>query len=153
MYKADFASSGYFQAVISSFQHRSRSPFAAGTQRIVERMEPRMLMSVFVVTNTGDNGGTNPTVGATTGTLRQAIIDSNADTAGINTIDFNIGAGVQTITPAASLPPITQPVIVDGFSEDKSSSVPTVVLDGQNAPDRDWTSNPMLAEAPSTASS
>src|SRR6266849_6281821 len=46
----------------------------------------------FTVTNTGDNGGVNPPPGAGTGTLRQAIIDSNANPPPPNTtnlIQFN----------------------------------------------------------------
>src|ERR1051325_10574687 len=42
----------------------------------------------FVVTNAGDNGGVNPNPGAGTGTLRQAIVDANAN-AGPDTIQFN----------------------------------------------------------------
>src|SRR5262245_40396879 len=59
----------------------------------------------FVVNNTNDSGA---------GSLRQAILDANAN-AGPDTINFNIpGAGVHTITPVGSLPPLTDPVTIDG---------------------------------------
>src|SRR6478672_4215968 len=46
----------------------------------VERLEDRSLLATLVVTNTADSGP---------GSLRQAILDSNA-TPGPNTIDFNV---------------------------------------------------------------
>ena len=65
-----------------------------------ELVEDRTLLSTFSVTNTADSGP---------GSLRQAILDSNAATAATNTIDFAIpGTGVQTIVPVAPLPAITQ---------------------------------------------
>jgi hypothetical protein len=51
--------------------------------------------TTFTVTNTGDNGGVNPAIGAGTGTLRQAIVDANG-TAGADNIFFNIPAGMLT---------------------------------------------------------
>jgi predicted outer membrane repeat protein len=76
--------------------------------------------NVFLVTNTGDNGGVNPTSGAGTGTLRQAIVDANnaSTTAGPNLIAFNIAsAGMQTITVASALPTIMHPMVIDGGTE------------------------------------
>jgi parallel beta-helix repeat protein len=71
----------------------------------------------FTVTNTGDNGGVDPAVGAGTGTLRQAIVDANANS-GADMISFQItGAGVKTITLSAPLPPITSPVTIDGYTQ------------------------------------
>src|SRR6516225_6219946 len=65
----------------------------------VELMEDRTLLATFAVTNTDDSGP---------GSLRQAILDSNAATGGTNVIDFAIsGAGVQTIAPFSPLPAIT----------------------------------------------
>src|SRR5262249_50564253 len=71
---------------------------------------------IFTVTSTADEGP---------GSLRQAILDSNAATGGINTIDFGIpGDGVQTIAPISPypwfsnpLPSITNPVLIDGTSQ------------------------------------
>jgi hypothetical protein len=97
-------------------------------------MEDRTLLSTFWVTNTGDNGGVNPAVGAGTGTLRQAIIDTNADTANTaaDTIDFNIpGSGVQTIQPLSPLPSLTHAVFIDGYSQPGSS--PNILAIGDNA--------------------
>src|SRR5689334_1767630 len=55
----------------------------------LELVEDRTLLSTFAVTNTSDDGP---------GSLRQAILDSNAATGQTNTIDFTIpGEGVQTI--------------------------------------------------------
>ncbi|MGG9963428.1 T9SS type A sorting domain-containing protein [Ferruginibacter sp. SUN106] len=73
--------------------------------------------TTYTVTNTGDNGGTNPAANAGTGTLRQAIIDANANP-GADNINFNIaGAGVQTITLSALLPLITGPTTINGYSQ------------------------------------
>src|SRR6266516_4858156 len=59
----------------------------------------------FIVTNTNDSGS---------GSLRQAITDSN-NNAGADMIDFNIsGTGQKTITLATSLPDITDAVTIDG---------------------------------------
>jgi hypothetical protein len=78
--------------------------------------------ATFTVTNTNDSGA---------GSLRQAILDANANT-GPDTIEFNIpGAGVHTITPATSLDTITDAVIVDGYSQPGSS--PNTAAFGTNA--------------------
>ena len=90
-------------------------------------------MSIFQVTNTGDNGGANPAPGAGTGTLRQAIIDSDAATPGPNTIDFSIGTGTQTISLASALPSITVPVTIDGTSQPGYTNSSLIDLDGTSA--------------------
>src|SRR5271165_5845013 len=91
----------------------------------LEAMEDRTLLSTFVVTSTGDTGP---------GSLRQAILASNATASGANTIDFNIpGGGVQTIAPLSALPAITQAVLVDGFSQPGYSSTPLIELSGGQA--------------------
>ncbi len=62
----------------------------------------------FTVTNTNDSGN---------GSLRKAIEDANANR-GKDTIKFNIGgSGVKTISPASQLPRITDPVVIDGYSQ------------------------------------
>ncbi|HEX4441095.1 MAG TPA: S-layer homology domain-containing protein [Thermoanaerobaculia bacterium] len=64
--------------------------------------------ATFTVTNTADSGA---------GSLRQAILDANANP-GLDTIAFNIpGGGVHTITPQSSLDFLLDPVIVDGYSQ------------------------------------
>src|SRR5262249_60903303 len=53
--------------------------------------------------------------------LRQAILDANANP-GLDTIAFNIpGAGVHTITPATPLDTITEAVTIDGYTQPGSS--------------------------------
>jgi hypothetical protein len=76
----------------------------------------------FTVTNTNDSGP---------GSLRQAIIDANANS-GADNIAFNIAAaGVQAITPATALPTITDPVVIDGYTQPGSSA--NTLADGDNA--------------------
>src|SRR3954447_2308013 len=78
--------------------------------------------ATFTVTNTADTGP---------GTLRQAILDANG-AAGTDTIAFKIpGTGVKVISPATDLPPITQPVIIDGYTQPGAS--PNKLADGDNA--------------------
>ena len=93
--------------------------------------------ATFTVSDAADNGPN---------TLRQAITDANAaaNGTGPDLIDFNIpGGGVQTITLLTVLPDITDPVIIDGYSQpgaspntqgpdQGSNAVITVELDGSN---------------------
>lgn len=68
--------------------------------------------ATFTVSNTNDSGA---------GSLRQAILDANA-AAGADTIAFNIAAaGIQTITPATTLPLITSPLTLDGYTQPGAS--------------------------------
>ena len=80
----------------------------------------------FTVTNTNDMG---------TGSLRQATLDSNANPPPPNTanlIQFNIpGSGVHTIGLGSSLPDITQPVIIDGYTQ--PGATPNTLAIGDNA--------------------
>src|SRR5262249_28366575 len=82
----------------------------------------------FLVNTTADSGA---------GSLRQAILDSNGATPGPNTIDFGIGAvgSQQTIAPTSALPVVTNPVLIDGWSQGGSgyTGAPLVVLDGTGA--------------------
>src|SRR6266404_2182019 len=81
--------------------------------------------STLTVTNTADSGP---------GSLRQAILDANADTSTNDvSIEFNIpGSGVQTIAPLADrLPNITRPVTIDGYSQPGAS--PNTLADADNA--------------------
>lgn len=89
----------------------------------------------FVVYNTSDSGP---------GSLRQAILDANADPYA-SIVLFNIaGTGVHTISPASPLPDITQPVVIDGYSQPGATpntngdglgdnAVLGIVLDGTTA--------------------
>jgi titin len=114
----------------------TRKPRRQGQNRIrlrIEWLEDRTLLSTYLVTNTGDNGGVNPAPFAGTGTLRQAIVDANANT-GTDVIDFNIGSGgVQTIAPLTPLPAITDPVTINGSSQPGFAGWPIIELDGASA--------------------
>src|SRR5678815_399786 len=81
--------------------------------------------ATLVVTSTNDTGG---------GSLRQAILSANASANVPDVIQFNIGgAGPHTITPATPLPPVTDPLVIDGYSQ-PGASVNTVALtNGDNA--------------------
>jgi hypothetical protein len=76
--------------------------------------------STFTVTNTNDSGA---------GSLRQAILDANAN-GGPDTIEFNIpGSGVHTISPATVLPPITDIAVLDGYTQPGASPNTAAVAD------------------------
>jgi titin len=90
----------------------------------LEILEDRRLLSVFTVTNTDDSGA---------GSLRQAILDSNANP-GSNTIQFAIDSGAQTIAPSSALPTITQPVLIDGTTQPGFAGTPLIEIDGTNVP-------------------
>jgi hypothetical protein len=80
--------------------------------------------ATFTVTNTNNSGA---------GSLRQAILDANAD-AFPDTIGFNIsGSGFQTIAPTSSLPTISQPVTIDGTTQPGFAGAPLIELSGANA--------------------
>jgi hypothetical protein len=77
--------------------------------------------ATFTVTNTSDSGA---------GSLRQAILDANA-TPGLDTIAFGIpGSGVQTIAIGSNLE-VTDPVLIDGYSQPGSS--PNTLAVGDDA--------------------
>src|SRR5271157_714930 len=101
----------------------------ARTRRpIIEAMEPRLLLATIVVNNPTDT----PMEGQTD--LRQAIDDSNA-TPGPNTIDFKIsGNGPFTIALNSPLPPVAQPVVIDGTSQPGYSGVPLISLTPSTTP-------------------
>jgi hypothetical protein len=64
--------------------------------------------AAYTVSNTNDSGA---------GSLRQAILDANAN-AGTDTISFSIpGTGVRIISPTSALPAITEAVTIDGTTE------------------------------------
>ena len=101
-------------------QSRRRLPL------LCESLEPRRLLSTFVVDNTSDSGA---------GSLRAAITAANADPSpGTDNIYFNIPASTApglnvpvpgfdpttqdwTITLASPLPTITRPVAIDGYTQ------------------------------------
>ncbi len=80
-----------------------------------------LLAATFTVTNTADSGA---------GSLRQAILDANANP-GADTIAFNVtGSGVHTIAPLSTMI-ITDAVTIDGFTQAGSS--PNTLLVGNDA--------------------
>jgi hypothetical protein len=87
----------------------------------------------FVVTNTSDSG---------LGSLRQAILNANANP-GLDTITFQIpGSGLHTIIPLSPLPAVTDSVVIDGYSQPGSranslsvgdNAVLNIEIDGESA--------------------
>jgi titin len=90
---------------------------------MIEVLEARDLPSTFQVTTADDSGP---------GSLRAAILSANNHPEG-NTIDFNIGTGVQRIHLQSPLPAITYPVNLDGTTQPGFSGIPLIVLDGSFA--------------------
>ncbi len=75
----------------------------------------------LTVTNTNDSGA---------GSLRQAILDANAN-AGADDIVFNIsGTGVHTINLSTVLPTITDQVTINAATESDYAGTPLIVLNG-----------------------
>src|SRR5262245_16252994 len=89
-------------------------------------LEDRISPAVIPVTNTFDSGP---------GSLRQALIDSNTSIGVLDTVTFNIptsDAGYQsgppavfTIQPVSALPTITDPVVIDGYSQPGAAQATT----------------------------
>src|SRR3954451_22563372 len=103
----------------------------------VEALEQRSLLATITVTGTGDTIAKDGVV-----TLREAITaaNTNADPSGdttpgdpgLDTIAFNIpGTGVRTINLTSTLPTITDPVVIDGYTQ--PGSAPNTLPDGDNA--------------------
>ena len=103
----------------------------------MEPMEARLLLATITVTGTGDTIANDGVV-----TLREAITAANTNAApsgdttpgdpGLDTIAFDIpGAGVRTIHLTSALPTITDPVVIDGYTQPGSS--PNTLPDGDNA--------------------
>ncbi len=104
-------------------------------------MGPAHAASLFVVNSSGDGGDANTADGvcetATAGecTLRAAIQQANA-TAGLDTINFNIPGcpgGICEIFPASPLPAITDPVLIDGYSQPGASENTNLIDQASNA--------------------
>ncbi|HLL76958.1 MAG TPA: LamG-like jellyroll fold domain-containing protein, partial [Pyrinomonadaceae bacterium] len=117
---------GFFPGLIDEVEIFTRGLSAAEVQAIYNADTAGKCKSaaaaVLSVTNTNDSGA---------GSLRQAILDSNAN-AGTQTIAFQIpGAGPHTITPASALPNITAPVVIDGYTQPGSS--PNTLATGNDA--------------------
>src|SRR5947209_13580542 len=106
----------------------SQSVFALAIIALVLLFGGIAQAATFHVTTTADNGdNSNPTPGS----LRKAIKDANANP-GLDTIDFNIpGTGVHTISPPTPFANITDPVIIDGYTQLGTS--PNTLAMGDNA--------------------
>ncbi len=90
----------------------------------VEILEGRLLLNTYMVTNTNDAGA---------GSLRQAILDANAN-AGRDTIAFNVaGGGIRSIALASPLPVIQDPVILDATTQPGFAGNPMIELNGAAA--------------------
>lgn len=76
------------------------------------------------VLNTNDSGP---------GSLRNAIQYANLSTDVVDTIRFEIGSGVQTISPLSALPTITDPAIIDGTTQPGFAGTPIIQLSGTSA--------------------
>lgn len=78
--------------------------------------------ATFTVTNTNNSGS---------GSLRQAILDANANS-GADAINFNIpGGGVKTISLTSALPTITETLSIKGYTQPGSSM--NTLATGDNA--------------------
>lgn len=84
---------------------------------------PVTSMLPTVVTNTNDTGS---------GSLREAILNSNSNP-GVDTITFQIGSGLRTISPASPLPQITDAVTIDATTQPGFSGSPLIELSGNQA--------------------
>src|SRR5262245_45619782 len=96
-----------------------RQPFQPDFHGLERRIRP----ATFLVNTTADSGA---------GSLRQAILDSNAN-AGADTIDFSIGSGPQTIAVLSALPAITESVAIDATTQPGYAGTPLIVLRGDSA--------------------
>ena len=110
------------------FTRQGRNLFVASALLFAPLM-PGAVAATLTVTTTADSGA---------GSLRQAILDSNASPGVLDTIAFNItGAGcagipaVCTVKPASVLPNIIDPVIINGYTQPGSS--PNTLATGEDA--------------------
>ncbi|MFN8472311.1 MAG: right-handed parallel beta-helix repeat-containing protein [Anaerolineae bacterium] len=86
-------------------------------------VEVQKYEKVYIVGNVGDSGP---------GSLRQAILDNNTGGGG-GAIIFTVGSGAQTINLQSPLPPITQPIIIDGSTQPNiTPGTPGISLTGSS---------------------
>ena len=101
--------------------------FETQTQVVVDSPEEwQGLLATYTVTNTNDSGA---------GSLRQAILDANAN-AGADTINFSIaGTGTHTINVTSLLPTITGQTTINATTESDFAGTPLIVLSGGSLSD------------------
>lgn len=77
-----------------------------------------LTVATLVSLATAATSAVTDTTDGARGSLSEAIIESN-ETPGHDTLEFAIqGAGPHTITPAGPFPAITDPVTIDGYTQD-----------------------------------
>lgn len=97
--------------------------------------------ATFTVDSTGDESAVDPAVACTTAgatcTLRSSIEAANSQS-GADIINFGIvGAGVHTISPATTLPDITEQITIDGSTQSGANCgtlTPTDLPTSSNTP-------------------
>jgi titin len=117
--------SGMAFGVFAVAADRSAWQYTAGTWSSYGSSIPP---PAFTVTSTADSGA---------GTLRQAILDADANP-GADTINFAIaGGGVQSILPTSGLPAIMDQVTLDATTQPGYAGTPLVELNGSMAGNAD----------------
>ena len=124
--------------------------FAGGWALQISTDGPGTEPQTFTVDSTADTGDATPDGACDSPcTLREAIQEANADfnPTAVDRIEFGIpGTGVHTISPGSPLPRITEPVAIDGYSQQGSAANTLakgtnaklkVELDGTNAGESD----------------
>jgi hypothetical protein len=102
-------------------QHHEDHPF---NDHPFEELEPRMMMTVFTVTNANDSGA---------GSLRDALQHSNGHP-GVDTIEFDIGSSSSNVIhPSSPLPELWDPAVLDATTQPGYAGKPVIQLDGTNA--------------------
>ncbi len=107
----------------------------------LEALEDRCVPTVITVTGIGDTIAVDGVV-----TLREALTAANTNAASgdapagqagpgiVDRIEFNIpGAGVHTISPTSPLPTVTDPVVIDGYTQPGASANTNALNAGINA--------------------
>jgi len=105
---------------------------------LVVGASPAEAATTFTVNKTGDGDDRNlsdarcdtSTRNGSQCTLRAAIEETN-DTAGADTIEFDISGAAQTIKPGSQLPTMTDTVTIDGYTQQGAS--PNTLAEGNDA--------------------